>query len=99
MASDYLYVSGLVIYLVNYAIGWLLYFKVISMNKSTHQVFYSLIIINLILLLVSLQLFSTGFLLVLASLILMFVLPFGKKGGVYHIMVSTAGVLVYIVAN
>ncbi len=98
MAADYLYASGLVIYLVNFAIGWLLYFKIISMNKSTHQVFYSLIIINLILLLVSLQFFSTRFLLVLASLVLMFVLPFGKKGGVYHIIVSTAGLVCYIAA-
>ena len=99
MAVEYLYASGLVIYLVNYAVGWLLYFKVISMNKSTHQVFYSLIIINLILLLVSLQFFSNRFLLVLASLVLMFILPFGKKGGVNHIIVSTAGILCYIAAN
>ena len=98
MAAEYFYISGLIIYLVNYIIGWLLYFKIISMNKSTHQVFYSLIIINLILLLVSLQFFSTRFLLVLVSLVLMFVLPFGKKGGVYHIMVSTVGVLCYIAA-
>ena len=98
MAADYLFISGLVIYLVNYTIGWLLYFKVISMKKSTHQVFYSLIIINIILLLVSLQFFSIRFFLVLASLVLMFVLPFGKKGGVYHRIVSTAGVLCYIAA-
>jgi hypothetical protein len=99
MAAEYLYASGLVIYLVNYTIGWLLYFKIISMNKSTHQVFYSLIIINIILLLVSLQFFSIRFFLVLASLIFMFILPIGKKGGVYHRIVSTAGILCYIIAN
>jgi hypothetical protein len=98
MAVEYLYVSGLVIYLVNYAVGWLLYFKVISMKKLTHQIFYTLIILNLLLILLSVQFFSTRFFLVIASLILMFILPLSKKGGVYHRIISTAGLLCYIAA-
>jgi hypothetical protein len=96
MAADYLFWSGLLIYLVNYSIGWLLYFKIISMTKRTHQIFYSLIIINLLLLLVFVQFFSTRFFLVLASLLFMLILPLGKKGGVYHRVVSTVGLLCFL---
>ena len=96
MIRNYLYWSGLLIYAVNYSIGWLLYFKFISMTKRTHQVFYSLIIINLILLLFFIQFLSLRFFLTLASLVLMLILPLGKKGGMYHRIVSTAGLMCYI---
>jgi hypothetical protein len=96
MAADYLYWSGLLIYLVNYAIGWLLYFKIITMKKRTHQIIYSLIIINLLLLLFFMQFFSARFFLVLASLVFMLILPLGRKGGMYHRIVSTAGLVCFV---
>ncbi len=98
MAAEYLYWSGLIVYAVNYLIGWLLYFHVISMNKRTHQIFYSLIIINLIVLLFFIQFLSVRFFLVLASLVLMLILPMGRKGGIFHRVGSTVGLICYALA-
>ena len=89
--------SGLIIYIVNYTIGWLLYFKIISMKKGMHQVFYSAIILNLFLLLFYLKFLSVDFFLDSASLGAMIALPFGRKGGVYHRIVSSVGVGLYFV--
>jgi hypothetical protein len=96
MAAEYLYWSGLLIYAVNYAIGWLLYFRIISMRKKTHQIFFSLIIINLIALLFFLQFFSARFFIVLTSLVCMLILPLGRNGGMYHRIVSTVGLLCFV---
>lgn len=96
MILKILLVSGLIIYSINYIIGWLLFFKIISMSKKTHQVFFALIIINLAVLLFYLNFLSMNFILCLASLVMMIILPFGKKGGVYHRVTSSAGLLLYI---
>jgi hypothetical protein len=93
--KNILLISGSVIYIVKYIIGWLLYFKNISMTKRTHQVFFAAIIINLSLLVFFLQFLSPGFFLCAASLTAMLILPFGRKGGVYHRVISTAGLLLY----
>lgn len=89
--------SGLIVYIVNYAIGWLLYFKIISMKKRTHQVFYSAILLNLFLLLFYLKFLSVNLFLNSASLAAMIALPLGKKGGVYHRIVSSVGLGLYVV--
>jgi hypothetical protein len=89
--------SGLIIYVVNYAIGWLLYFKIITMKKQTHQIFYTAILLNLFLLLFYLKFLSGDFLLNSASLAAMIVLPLGQKGGVYHRIVSSVGLGLYLV--
>jgi|SRR4029453_611768 len=91
-----LLVSGLIIYSVNYVIGWLLYFKKITMTKRTHQVFFASIIINLIILLFFLQFLSREFFLCTSSLAAMLILPLGKKGGVYHRITASAGLLLYV---
>ena len=88
--------SGIVIYFVNYAIGWLLYFKIITMTKRTHQIFFAAIIVNLVFLLFLLKFFSAEFILCLCSLATMLILPLGRKGGAYHRIISTIGFLIYI---
>jgi hypothetical protein len=87
--------SGLILYLVNYAIGWLLYFKRIRMTKRTHQIFYASIIFNLSALLFFAQIFSAAFFICLGSLVMMLILPFGKKGGKFHIFTSSTGLMLY----
>ena len=89
-------VSGLILYCVNYLTGWLLHFKVISITKLTHQVIYILLIANLVILLFFLKFLSGIFLFFMLSLIFLLALPLGRKGGVYHRAVSSAGLLVYI---
>jgi hypothetical protein len=89
-------ISGLLIYTTNYIIGWGLYFKKITMTKRTHQFFFAGIIVNLILLLFFIPFLSQNFFICLASLAAMFVLPLGRKGGVYHRAVSTLGLMLYI---
>jgi len=97
MIPDLLLITGLVLYITNYIIGFLLYFKKITMSKRTHQFFYVSIIINLIALLFFFKLFEHDFNHCSASLLMMLILPFGKKGGSYHIIVSTLGLLFYLI--
>lgn len=89
-------VSCLIIYLINYTIGWLLYLKIITMSKRTHQIFFAAIIINLLVILFFQKLSLTGIIFCASSLATMLILPLGKKGGVYHRVVSTAGLLLFI---
>jgi hypothetical protein len=95
--KNILLISGLVIYVINYTIGWLLHFKIITMTKRTHQDFFASIIVNLLALLFYLNFMSPEFILCLSSLLMMLVLPFGIKGGVYHRIVSTAGLILYLI--
>src|SRR4030095_2791423 len=88
--------SGLLIFTVNYVIGWVLYFRLITMTKRTHQVFFALIIVNLVLLLFFITFLSLNFFLCVAALITMLILPLGKKAGIYHRIVSTSGFFLYI---
>jgi len=85
--------SALFFYLANYLVGWLLFTKVISMKKITHQVLFAAIIINLTLILFVYN--FSGHL--LFSVLCMLVLPFGKKGGMYHRIVSSVGLLAYVI--
>jgi len=94
---DLLFITGLVLYLTNHIIGWLLYFKKIKMSKRTHQVFFAAIIVNLVILLFFLNFLSRDFIHCSLSLILMLILPFGKKGGKYHITISTLGIIFYLI--
>lgn len=90
-------ISGLLLYTVNYVIGWLLFFKKISISKKTHQVFFISIIINLALILFFLKFPTLQFALCSASLVMMLILPFGRKGGIYHRITGTLGVMLYII--
>lgn len=88
--------TALILYLLNYAIGWLLHFKRISISKRTHQLLFALIIINLS----ALILYRLGpvpeMLFLLISLVAMLILPFGSKGGYYHRIVSSIGLISYV---
>lgn len=88
--------SGAALYAVNYSVGWLLFFGVIKMKKSQHQLLFGLILANLLALIP----FSAGsggtLALLLTSTAMMAILPFGKKGGAYHKAVSTAGLIAYL---
>lgn len=95
--SKILLLSGLIIYVTNYSIGWMLYYKKISMQKKTHQIFFAAIIINLALLLFYLKFLSPPFIICSASLLAMSILPIGRKGGLYHIIVSSLGLCLYTI--
>lgn len=88
-------VTGLILYSINYLTGWLLHFKFITITKLTHQVIYTMLIANLVLLLYFMNFLSNKFLLYLLSFVFLLALPLGKKGGVYHRTVSSLGLLMY----
>ncbi|MDZ4711538.1 MAG: hypothetical protein SGI89_04350 [bacterium] len=89
----FLLLTGLIIYLINYLIGWLLYFKIITMKTKVHQIFFSAIIIILLMNILFLEGKQVYF--CLASLVCMIALPFGRKGGIYHQALSTTGLILY----
>ncbi|MEO8663924.1 MAG: hypothetical protein ABI462_00395 [Ignavibacteria bacterium] len=88
--------TGISLYVINYTIGWLLHFRFISLTRLTHQIFFAAIILNLILFLILVKLSAPGFVFCLSSLICMLILPLGKKGGMYHRAVSTAGLVLFL---
>lgn len=87
----------LIIYSTNYVIGWSLFFKLISINKRTHQILFAAIIINLVLIIFFLKPFTLEFILCLVSLSMMIILPFGKKGDLFHKVISSTGFVLYII--
>ncbi|HWA05646.1 MAG TPA: hypothetical protein VG961_03790 [Ignavibacteria bacterium] len=89
-------VSGLVIYAINYLAGWLVHFKVLKLSKFMHTVLFAILLIVLLALILNLNFLSNKFLLYSASFIIILILPAGTKGGLYHIGVSSAGMLTYI---
>lgn len=95
MGSFFL-ISGLILYIINYSIGWALAFGKISISSRTHQIIYSLLIINVFFVLFFVDMFSTGFVFGVISLITLLIMPFGKKGGAFHKAVSTVGFLSYL---
>ncbi|MBE2217157.1 MAG: hypothetical protein IAE90_03065 [Ignavibacteria bacterium] len=94
--SRILLFTGAILYSLNYLIGWLLRGRKITMTKQAHQFLFALLIINLVTNLFFLSLLSVAFFLCAASLVMMLVLPLGRKGSLYHIVVSTAGLIIYI---
>ncbi|MBS1552683.1 MAG: hypothetical protein JST15_11520 [Bacteroidetes bacterium] len=91
-----LFLSGLLIYSVNYITGWLLYSGKISIGKTAHQTLFISIILNLTLILIFVKLPFYEKIICALSLCMMISLPFGKKGGRYHIAASSAGLFLYI---
>lgn len=89
-------VSGLVIFIYNYLIGWLLYFKKINISKIHHQVIYFLLIVNIAALLFFLNFLSNKFLLYSLSLLILFLIPAGIKGGVFHRVTSSMAFLIFL---
>ncbi|HMQ78912.1 MAG TPA: hypothetical protein PKE39_08420 [Ignavibacteria bacterium] len=93
--TSILTVTGLVMYIINYMTGWLIYFKIIRISKILHSIMYALLLIVLLALLIDLNFLSNKFLLYSVSFLLILVLPAGTKGGLYHIAVSTSGILLF----
>ncbi|HAY33842.1 MAG TPA: hypothetical protein PK536_10925 [Ignavibacteria bacterium] len=89
--------SGLIFYLINYSAGWLLRFKMISVSKKIHQLMFAVIIINLLFILAFAEISSSGFILCIMSIMMMVIIPFGKSGGIYHMITGSAGLLLYII--
>lgn len=89
-------VSGLILYIINYLTGWLVYFKVLNISKLKHTILFVTLLAVLLALLINLNFLSNKFLLYLASFLFVLILPAGSKGGKYHIGVSSAGILLYI---
>lgn len=89
--------AGLILYSVNYAIGWMLLSRKLLITKRSHQAIYS----ALIAVLAVNAYFSlgdiTGLGLILTSLAMMLILPLGIKGGYYHRIVSSLGLILYII--
>jgi hypothetical protein len=89
-------ITGLVLLVINYIIGWLIYFKKIILTPKQHTILFFLIAADMIFLLINLDFLSNKFILYLFSLLTLLLLPAGKKGGKYHITISSAAVLIYL---
>jgi len=87
--------AGLIIYSANYVVGWLLHFRKIKMSKRTHRIFYAAILIILATELYLLKFLSDSFLICSFSTLSLLLLPLGKKGGIFHIIFSSTGYLLY----
>lgn len=84
-------------YAVNYTAGWLLHFKLIRMTKLMHRILFAGVLISLTFVMFYQNIFTLKFILVVSSLTVLFALPFGKKGGKYHILMGSTGFLIYII--
>ena len=80
---EILLISGLLIFSVNYITGWLLYAGKISIGKKIHQIMF-------------IKRVNNGYFSRALSLLMMAILPFGKKGGRFHIIASSAGIILFI---
>ncbi len=91
--KEILLYAGAVLYAANYLTGWLLYFRLIRMGKRQHQILFGSILLVMIALIPFMYGSGSAFVMLLISIIMMAVLPFGRKGGAYHIIVSTIGLI------
>lgn len=89
-------VTGLLLFIYNYSVGWIAGFKILNITKLHHQLIYILLLLNIFLLLFSLDFLSNKFLLYLISLLFLLFLTYGSKGGIYHRIISTAAFAFYI---
>ena len=94
---EILLISGLLIFSVNYITGWLLYTGKISIGRKIHQIMFVSVILNLALILIFTKLPFYGKIICAISLLMMAILPFGKKGGRFHIIASSAGIIFFII--
>jgi hypothetical protein len=94
---EILLISGLLIFSVNYITGWLLYAGKISIGKKIHQIMFMSVILNLIFILIFIKLPFYEKIICALSLLMMAILPFGKKGGRFHIIASSAGIIFFII--
>lgn len=95
-ADKFLIYSCLILYILNYITGWLIYYGKIKVGKKIHQVMFASLIINLILIIFFSKIPFTQKIFCALSLTAMVLLPFGKKGGRYHIALSSAGLIMFL---
>lgn len=88
--------TGLVLFIANYIIGWLLKFKVITMQRRVHHVIFFLLIANVVLILFSTNFLSNKFLLYSFSLLCLLAIPLNLNADKYHISFSTLALILYI---
>jgi len=91
--------SGLIFYLLNYIIGWMLLLKRITVSKRAHRVMFFLILIHLIALCVLMFIDTRIPVLILltVSLICIATLPMFINNDKYHLYSSSIGLLLYII--
>jgi hypothetical protein len=92
-----LLISGAAVYLINYIIGWLLKLEVLTLTRKFHRIIFSVLLLNLTVLLFYVNFHEANSFMLITSIFLLLLLPFGKKGGVFHILLSTAGIFIYSV--
>jgi hypothetical protein len=88
--------AGLLLYIFNYYIGWTLNSGRRPLSKTAHQIIYALLFLTLIFVVLSADMESIAFSFAGFSLIMLIILPFGKKGSMYHKIVSTIGLILYL---
>lgn len=94
--TSLLTVTGLILFCINYLTGWLLYFKVLKLSKVIHTIMFFILAAALFILIIDLNFLSNKFLLYSVSFLLILILPAGRKGGLFHIGVSSAGIIIYV---
>jgi hypothetical protein len=99
--SNLLLTINLIIYIYNYLIGILLKFKIIKISKLHHKIIFSALIfavaVNFIFSLFLLNLKFINVLLLFISILTLLILPIGKKGSLYHIIVSSISILSFTI--
>jgi hypothetical protein len=89
-------VTGLLLFIYNYLLGWVAGFKIANISKIHHQFAYILLLINMLVLLYMLNFLSNKFLLYFLSLLFLLFLTYGAKGGIYHKVFSTLGFGIFV---
>lgn len=95
--EEAVHIAGLIMFAANYSTGWLLHYGVIRMGRFQHRLLYASIVAMLIAYLPFVRNDVFALVLTLFSLLMMVILPFGRKGGAYHIAASTAGLAAYCI--
>ena len=95
--SDLFLLVGLIFYVVNYSVGLILFFDKFKVAKPVHKVLFSALIISLVLIMFLSELSALSMILTGVSLLCMLLLPLGNKGGLYHIILSTLGIIIFAV--
>jgi hypothetical protein len=88
--------TGLILFCINYIIGWLLKFKVIKISAGTHRIIFFLLMANLVLVLLNVDFPTNKFLLYAASLLCLALIPLNINADKYHITVSTISMTIFV---
>lgn len=95
--SDILLLVGLILYVVNYSVGLILFFDKFKVAEPVHKVLFTTLIISLVFVMILSELSTLSMFLTGVSMLCMLLLPLGSKGGLYHIILSTLGIIIFAV--